>query len=271
MAPADYKGWWHDTGKEVAKEEWGGWRAVTRGETTLGAVLDIECFDGIRKTILYSAVPLADERGDVIGAVIVNDDITERIRNEQELQAEVAERLRTMEELRRKDRLLMQQSRLAAMGEMIGNIAHQWRQPLNSLGLLVQGLSLQYEMGDLTNESLHADTTKAMQVISHMSRTIDDFRNFFRPDKAKVSFSVNEVVAKDCFPGGCELQGAAVEHRRQLHGGVGHRRLSERILSSAPQHFDERPRCVHRAHGGRAQSPNQAVPGRRQSGGDHYR
>ncbi|RPH72122.1 PAS domain S-box protein, partial [bacterium] len=194
--PGVYKGWWHDTGRPLDEEEWGGWRAVTRGEPTLGEVLDIECFDGSRKTIQYSAVPLTDERGDVIGAVIVNEDVTERIKSEQALQTEVAERLRAMEELRRKDRLLMQQSRLAAMGEMIGNIAHQWRQPLNSLGLIVQGLPLQYEMGDLTKESLEGDTAKAMQIISHMSRTIDDFRNFFRPDKEKVSFSVNEVVAK---------------------------------------------------------------------------
>ena len=61
----------------------------------------------------------------------------------------MAERLRALEELRRKDRLLMQQSRLAKkMGEMINNLAHQWRQPLNALGLIIQGLSASYEMGE---------------------------------------------------------------------------------------------------------------------------
>ena len=193
--PEVYKGWRHDTGQPIAYGEWGGSRAVTRGDTTLGEEYDIQCFDGSRKVILYSAVPLRDKGGQVIGAVVVNEDISGRISNEQALQAEVAERLRALEELRRKDRLLMQQSRLAAMGEMIGNIAHQWRQPLNTLGLIVQGLSLQYEMGDLTRASLDAGTAKAMQVISHMSGTIDDFRNFFRPDKEKVPFKVNDVVA----------------------------------------------------------------------------
>ena len=191
-----YKAWRHGTDHLLSCEEWGGHKAVTRGEATFGELYDIECFDGSRKTILYSAVPLKDQQGKSIGAIVVNEDITERIKGDQALQAEVAERLRAIEELRQKERLLMHQSRLAAMGEMIGNIAHQWRQPLNALGLIVQGLSLEYEMGDFNKELLDDSTNKAMQVITHMSRTIDDFRNFFLPDKEKVTFVAKEVVMK---------------------------------------------------------------------------
>jgi phosphoglycerate-specific signal transduction histidine kinase len=57
---------------------------------------------------------------------------------------------------RKKDRILIQQSRLAAMGEMIGNIAHQWRQPLNMLGLIVQEIRITYSRGEFTKESLDA-------------------------------------------------------------------------------------------------------------------
>jgi PAS domain S-box-containing protein len=110
------------------------------------------------------------------------------------LQAETAERIRTMEELREKDRLLLQQSRQAAMGEMIGTIAHQWRQPLNALGLTIQGIGLTHEMGNLSREHLDATITKAMDIIFHMSQTIDDFRNFFKPDKEKSWFRINQVV-----------------------------------------------------------------------------
>ena len=105
-----------------------------------------------------------------------------------------AERLQALEELREKDHLLVQQSRQAAMGEMIGNIAHQWRQPLNTLGLAIQDLALSCELGELSPELLQTRVDKAMQVISHMSRTIDDFRNFFRPDKQKEPFKVSRVI-----------------------------------------------------------------------------
>jgi PAS domain S-box-containing protein len=107
------------------------------------------------------------------------------------LESRVAERTA---QLREKDRLLLQQSRLAAMGEMINNIAHQWRQPLNVLGLNIQRLSLFYELGGFDKEFLDTSTRDAMQLIRHMSQTIDDFRNFFKPDKEKVEFNVNQAI-----------------------------------------------------------------------------
>ncbi|KAF0216074.1 MAG: PAS/PAC sensor signal transduction histidine [Geobacteraceae bacterium] len=126
----------------------------------------------------------------------LQEEVADRITAEQALQAEMRERMRTMEELRRKDQMLMQQSRQAAMGEMIGNIAHQWRQPLNTIGLYIQGLLVPGECGEFSKEHLEAGVNKAMQVIFHMSQTIDDFRNFFRPDKEMTLFRVDEVVAK---------------------------------------------------------------------------
>jgi len=113
---------------------------------------------------------------------------------EQALRQETMRRLRALEELSEKDHLLLHQSRLAAMGEMIGNIAHQWRQPLNTLGLTVQDLSLSYELGEFSKELLDARVDKAMSVINQMSRTIDDFRNFVRPDKQKVAFKVSQII-----------------------------------------------------------------------------
>ena len=112
------------------------------------------------------------------------------------LQEETEERLRAMEELRRKDQLLTQQSRMAAMGEMIGFIAHQWRQPLNTLGIVIQELARRYTRGTFTQENLDESMNKAMQLINQMSQTIDDFRNFFKTEKEKVSFRLNDVVAK---------------------------------------------------------------------------
>ena len=101
-----------------------------------------------------------------------------------------------VDEMRAKDDMLIQQSRLAAMGEMISNIAHQWRQPLNNLGLLVQDLKLSYEMGELTSDDMDRNVDKAMGVILYMSSTIDDFRNFFSYEKETHSFLVNQVVSR---------------------------------------------------------------------------
>jgi two-component system cell cycle sensor histidine kinase/response regulator CckA len=80
-----YRAWWHNTGKRVEKWEWAGARAVTKGETCLGEIIDIECFDGSRKIIANSAVPLKNDRGEIFAAVIVNEDITELKRSEKSL------------------------------------------------------------------------------------------------------------------------------------------------------------------------------------------
>ncbi|GFO69913.1 hypothetical protein GMLC_34920 [Geomonas limicola] len=111
------------------------------------------------------------------------------------LNAELENRvdLRTAE-LREKDQLLLLQSRQAAMGEMIGNIAHQWRHPLNLLGLTVQQFLLFYDLGHFDRAFVSQSVSKAMELIEHMSRTIDDFRNYFKPDKVKVDFNVRDTV-----------------------------------------------------------------------------
>jgi signal transduction histidine kinase len=112
------------------------------------------------------------------------------------LEQETAERVRVAEELRDKERLLLQQSRMAAMGDMLFNIAHQWRQPLNVLGLTVQHLGLLGEMGELNQEVLSQSVEKAMDIVQHLSQTINDFTNFSKPDKARTLFRVEEATAK---------------------------------------------------------------------------
>lgn len=112
------------------------------------------------------------------------------------LQQEIRERGLAMEALREKEQLLLLQSRQAAMGEMINNIAHQWRQPLNALALVIQTFSMDHELGKVTGESASALERNAMDIINHMSQTIDDFRNYFKPDKSKVSFHVTRAVSR---------------------------------------------------------------------------
>lgn len=98
-------------------------------------------------------------------------------------------------EVRRTDDMLIQQGRLVAMGEMVNNIAHQWRQPLNNLALIIQNMQSSCAAGELTAELMDQDVASAMGVITHMSDTIDVFRNFFVYEKEPTVFNVNQIVS----------------------------------------------------------------------------
>ena len=96
---------------------------------------------------------------------------------------------------RNKDAMMYQQNRLASMGEMIGNIAHQWRQPLNILALVLQEVYISGQLGTLTNEKLDNEYTKANNVLQFMSQTIDDFRTFFKTNEGeKQLFNIAHAI-----------------------------------------------------------------------------
>ncbi len=92
--------------------------------------------------------------------------------------------------------LYVQQARLASMGEMIGNIAHQWRQPLNALGLILQKIDFLHSRGKLDSTNIKENINKSKALIQGMSSTIDDFRDFFNPRKEKEVFDVQEAIEK---------------------------------------------------------------------------
>ena len=92
--------------------------------------------------------------------------------------------------------ILQQQNKLASMGEMIGAIAHQWRQPLNEISIAIQNLKYDYEDGLITEEYLNDFIQSTKKVIKFMSDTIDDFRNFYRVEKKKEHFNVKDAVQR---------------------------------------------------------------------------
>ena len=95
-------------------------------------------------------------------------------------------------EIKEKDKLLFQQSKLASMGEMIGNIAHQWRQPLSVITSGVTGIMMKNEYGILDDKFLKNTCESIERNAQYLSKTIDDFRNFIRGDRAKNLFSLKE-------------------------------------------------------------------------------
>ena len=112
------------------------------------------------------------------------------------LELETAERIRILEDLRHKEQLLIQQSRLAAMGEMLVNISHQWRQPLNVVGLKIQELGLSCKYGRFSEELLDGNIAETMAIVQHMSQTINDLQEFLSPNKEKTPFRVDQVITK---------------------------------------------------------------------------
>ncbi len=129
----------------------------------------------------------------------VHIDLEEKVREKtkelEEINKNLEKRIKkAVEENRRKDKIMFQQSKLAAMGEMLQNIAHQWRQPLGSISLILQSIKLKNEMNKLTPEFVDKKTEEALILADNMSKTIDDFKNFFRPDKTKKTLSIKECI-----------------------------------------------------------------------------
>ncbi len=117
------------------------------------------------------------------------NDIKNMKLTEEQLRQKIAQEV---EKNTTKDRILVHQNKLAAMGEMLGNIAHQWRQPLNNINLLVHFIRDSYQ--DLSKEEMNSIIEDTKVQIDYMSQTIDDFRNFYQPNKDKINFDIKEAI-----------------------------------------------------------------------------
>lgn len=154
--------------------------------------------DGNEHILHTQKLALHDSHGEAEYLLGISEDITERKRAEETIrQLNQSLENRVHEEVaknREKDHILIQQSRLASMGEMIHNIAHQWRQPLNTLTVLLANIKDAYDFNEMTKERLEEDVNTGQQLIQRMSTTIDDFRDFFRPDRKPGEFDMSTSV-----------------------------------------------------------------------------
>ncbi len=204
------------------------------GERWETVELPILHINGSINTVLWNSSPIFGEDGTTLVATIAQGhDITARKQMENELQkrshelGETNERLKVeiqerqgaqdelalkqtqleelnsslqrriaeaLAELRQKDQMMISQGRQAAMGEMIGNIAHQWRQPINALAMVLGNIRQAYYYKELTDKYIEDTVDNGNRLIQKMSTTINDFRNFFLPDKEAVSFSARDQI-----------------------------------------------------------------------------
>lgn len=124
-------------------------------------------------------------------AVVVFQDLSQQKAYETELKIQLEKENTKSKHL---DALLNQQSKLATLGEMINNIAHQWKQPLNSISTSISGLKVKLDYEMITNNDILEVYTEIMNSIHFMTQTIEDFKNFTRPNITKENFNISEAI-----------------------------------------------------------------------------
>jgi len=130
-----------------------------------------------------SITPVLDNSGEIVEFIALKLDITKDILMQRELES--------------KKEQLKQQSKMAAMGEMLENIAHQWRQPLSIISTAVTGLQAQKEFGEVVDKKTEMKTLEVINdTVQQLSQTITDFRDFFKPDTAKSYFNLKDIYLK---------------------------------------------------------------------------
>ena len=156
---------------------------------------------GESKNVVFHKNALLDTDGEAWGIIGCIKDITEhrhRQNSLEEFNRELQQRVeKEIAEKTEKEKLLVEQSKNALMGEMIGVIAHQWRQPLNAVAIIAQELKLDNDDGELTKEAVEYYSKKLVSLVEHMNSTIDVFRSFFKrgePHKSSVVGILGESI-----------------------------------------------------------------------------
>ena len=201
------------------------WQTILQKKTYKSTVKN-RAKDGSTFYVNTTVFPILDEKGDIEEFIAIRYDVTQSVLlseallvkdkeleylnatlehrvNEQtkallELNATLEDRVREeVEKNREKDRFLFQQSRLASMGEMIANIAHQWRQPLSELNITLYKMNkLFHRHGDERDVHFEESYLHAKKIITKMSDTIEDFRSFFSPDRQSELFKLSRVAGE---------------------------------------------------------------------------
>ena len=218
------------------------WQTILQKKTYKSTVKN-RAKDGSTFYVNTTVFPILDEQGEIEEFIAIRYDVTESVRLSEALIAKdeeledlnatlekrVQEQTKALVELnqtleervkeeveknREKDRFLFQQSRLASMGEMIANIAHQWRQPLSELTITLYQMKKVYTKQDNNkDEAFEQSYMHAKKIISKMSETIEDFRNFFSPERQSDLFTLSSVAqeAIDIMHGTLERNGVYID------------------------------------------------------------
>ncbi len=201
-----------DTPKELYKKMW---ERITQDKTWAGELKNRKK-NGGHYWVKAVVSPLYDHYGKKIGYTSIRQDITDKKKIEElnrNLEKRVAEEVRKNEE---KQRQLLHQSRLAQMGEMISMIAHQWRQPLSAISSSSLAINIKAKLGKLDKETAIELSEKISEYSQHLSATIDDFREFFKPNRGKEETTFEELVKSALSIVEISLKNRQIEHIEDL-------------------------------------------------------
>jgi len=113
------------------------------------------------------------------------------------LESKIKKLQKQLSESRVDNQILAHQSKMALLGEMLGNIAHQWRQPLMELSSIIMSMEAKVKLtGEVSNEEIIDTAERSSIILKYMSSTIDDFRDFFVKDKAKIIFKMSDQIKR---------------------------------------------------------------------------
>jgi PAS domain S-box-containing protein len=160
---AEYKGWWLSSGKQIAPEDWAAARAIAKGQISINEEIEIECFDKTHKIILNSALPIRNDKQEIVGAIIVHQDITERKRTEM-----------TLKESEKQLKLLSSQLLTAHEQER-----KRFAQDIHdSLGSLLTAIKFGVErvMQQLRKDDLHTEDNTLRSIVSMIQEAAAEVR-----------------------------------------------------------------------------------------------
>ena len=124
---------------------------------------------------------------------------------------DITEQMKLKNELKNKEEMMIAQSRHAAMGNMIGLIAHQWKQPLSIIGMIVNNFKIDVELGEVEDDRYIKSFNEIENQVMYLSQTIDDFKNFFKPNKEKSFEKISNVMEHSLDLVGKSLQNNQIE------------------------------------------------------------
>ncbi len=169
------------------------WETITHDKEWKGIIKNKKK-DGSFYWVDIVISPIYNDKGKKVGYSAIRHDITDKKELERLNQTLEENIVKEVENLRQKDKQLLQQSRLAQMGEMISMIAHQWRQPLSAISSTSAALNLKAKLNTLDEDTVVEFSEKIASFAQHLSSTIDDFRDFFKPNKKQRTTTFEEMI-----------------------------------------------------------------------------
>lgn len=189
---------------EWAKEQRDKERELLKNRSTDNFEKTLHLPNGTVRVLTYSKTVYTNIDGEIGGIVSVMDDVTERNQQKQ---------------------FLIQQSKLAEMGEMVAAIAHQWNEPLVELSAILQDIEFSYTQDEMNEQKMKDFVNESMIQIQYMSQTLKDFRNFLKPSTKKVTFcakkaldEVLEIIGRQIFYSHIKLSVTCKEDFVQVYG-----------------------------------------------------